>query len=507
MSMGDDGQRWDPAPVNGGWPTMLPPPPPPAGPRPHRGRPPLVLGLVVAVLLAAGGVTGAVLIWKARNQPIALTVGGVPIDHPDTVLARGQDILLRALQGRTEVHDADTRCYFVRTPTTVHAHNVATDVDLLLDCGPVLFTDSDSDSPMISIQLSSQLAGSRVLLTPANLPIDISTLPLPPLAHLLRPDGKSLPANLLSLAPPRPPAAPTDLFRASGVIKPVLGTAVSGLPTAMAGYEGGLVLNSVTEIQRFGSGEGTLTAATGHKLLAFTVQGSASPYTGFAIGPGPTWGVSIDGAAMRTPSQSLGFDVGVSYVVDVPRTARTADLVLVSQGVTQTLSLFTGKPGSANIAVLTRRNLYTTSTTEADVPVVYAGYGQSAQVVVHVRSRGAFLGYWGHGLASSAHPLNPDHAYLEVPIVYTDPTAKDPTELFAFPSEMLTLTPTGGAPIKATDLAPGIPTLSGKIFSVFEVPSTFTSGTVTVSGTVHFDADTTATVSTPFTVEVDIPAG
>jgi hypothetical protein len=503
MTLGENVQQWEPAPINGGWPSPIAaPPPPPTG---RRRRGPLILTLILALVLAGGGIAAAVAIHRDRNRPVALTVNGVPIDHPAQVLLAAQNVLLQSLHGRTALRDADTRCYFVRTPSTVHAHNIASDVETELTCGPVLFTDSDANEPMIFIDATSQVRGSKVELTPANRPTDAFTHTLPTSAQMVRPDGRSLPADLLSLTPPPAPAADPNTFVSEDAVTEIPNTAVTSLPVRMAGYEGGVVLTNLAQVSRFGIGEGTRSAPAGHRLIEFQVGPIDSSYEDPAPGP-LAWGVSIDGGALRDPPTPLAGTAN-RYVLSVPDSATSVNLVIRSRGVNQSISLLTGKAAAGNIAVLARQNTFASLAKDADLSLLYAGYGQSAQDTVHVYAKNAYLYYWGFGQTVTKFPSSPGKAYLEVPIDYTDPMATDTTKRYAFPTELLTLTPTNGAPIHATDLAVGITSLNDKIFNVFEVPSTFTSGVVTVGGTVHIDANTTVTIANPFSVSVSIPAG
>jgi hypothetical protein len=63
---------------------------------------------------------------------------------------------------------------------------------------------------------------------------------------------------------------------------------------------------------------------------------------------------------------------------------------------------------------------------------------------------------------------------------------------------LLTIKPAGGTAIRAKDLDP-----SDKVFAVFEVPATFTRGTVTIRGTEP--GATAITVVTPIQFTVSMP--
>jgi hypothetical protein len=107
-----------------------------------------------------------------------------------------------------------------------------------------------------------------------------------------------------------------------------------------------------------GRDAGIRSAAAGQKLLAFEVS------FGEGENAAPKFGklrlvVSVDNATpRRLPLGHTALASAQRFVVGVPAATRAVDLALTDSGVTQRLSILTGKPSAGNVAVLRRADRF-----------------------------------------------------------------------------------------------------------------------------------------------------
>jgi hypothetical protein len=457
--------------------------------------------LALMVLILTGVVAVVLAVEFRRHSGSSFTFDGRPIEHPDRVLAAAEATVQAAIADKPNVHTADTHCFFA-VPHQVGGGRRLPNVDRTAYCAPVLLVDSLTGQPFIRVGLHGQTHGKGERVTVDGLPSSLATVAFPAGTDLIRPDGRQLAASITDLKPPIPPPAPANVF----VTADALGTssaALADLPTQMGGFEGGLSLTHAGQVQRYGSGAAARSAPVGQRLLAFAVNIS---YSGSGAKP-PTldWGVAVDGGALRPAPRPTAS--GLYRVIAVPTTAHTVDLVLRSREITQTLSLLTGRPGLQNLAVLARKNWLDPVRKVGDVTLLYAGADSPQPSRAHITVSGAFLEYWAGGAATDKHPQRRDHAYLDVGITYTQTINGRTRGPFAFPPGLLTLTRHGGLAAHPIDLAAGIPALRSKIYNVFDVPAQFTTGAITIGGTMHIDDQHTVSVAEPFKFEVEFRSG
>jgi hypothetical protein len=287
-----------------------------------------------------------------------------------------------------------------------------------------------------------------------------------------------------SLTVPAPPPAAADVLT-------VVSGLADGLPKApdgavMAAQEGGVRLLRAGPVPRFGKGDDARTAPAGQTLLAFTYEDIAGQY-----GSAPMQvSLAVSGVPVRTvPSLAAGEAV----VVAVPAKA-SADLVLKADGLTQTLAVPSGRPGAGNVAVLARSHRQ--APLKVSQPLTVA-LGPGAPIQGSLTATEAVLGYWAR--AGQNHAASTDRAYLTVDLSFSAPNQ---AQALAIDAALLTLTPTGGSPMKAVDLDP-----SDQVYAAFEVPADFTGGVITVGGSETTPAGLTLAISQPVNVPIGFQAG
>jgi hypothetical protein len=199
-------------------------------------------------------------------------------------------------------------------------------------------------------------------------------------------------------------------------------------------------------------------------------------------------GLSVNPGAVR-PLPHLA--AGQVNVVAVP--AGGADLVLNEDGIRQTIALPSGRPGPANLAVLRRDHIDAMLKINKPLTIKFTVNGTSADLSGRVTATHALIGYWTDD--GKHHASSGSKALLWMDFRFKIPKQSDQTGIDA---PLLKLTPAGGKPIPAKDLAPG-----DTVFTVFEVPATFTVGTITISGSEP--GKTAIRVVTPVTFKVAIP--
>jgi hypothetical protein len=456
-------------------------PPPQSTRRRRRRRRRLVLGLCLA--LAAGLITAG---WflAHRGDSAAFTLAGKTVRQPDVTLSKAEQAVDVIVAQRHGAKDATTRCYFAR-PVNPPSGARKTDIDSAVECGPVLFVDGDARRTYLRFPLSSSPAGhGGVDLSPASAPVSSDPSSPTPDVLLSRPDGQTAPPVGGLQVPPPPPAQKSTLVAAS--------LTATSLPAArhdavMASLHGGIRVTKVGVVDRFGSGDDARSAPPGERLVAFSYV-SVAGQIGNVSPTSRQLGLSVDGGAVRPLPHPASGEVNV---VAVPPSG--ADLVLDLDGIRQTIALPSGKPGPANLAVLRRDHIDATLSINKPMTIKFTTAGTSANLAGRVTATRALIGYWTDD--GKHHASSGSKALLWIDFRFKISKQTDQTGIDA---PLLKLTPAGGKPIAARDLAPG-----DTVFTVFEVPATFTVGTITISGSEP--GKTAIRVVAPVKFEVAIP--
>ena len=465
-------------------PTWTPPEAPAWTPPPSRRRPRRVrLVLALCLLLAAGLITGG---WflAHRSDAARFTFAGQTVHEPDVTLGKAERAVNAIVAQRHGAKNSTTRCYF-GLPANPPNGARKTDVDSAVECGPVLFVDGDGRKAYLSFPLSSSPAGHGVDLSPASAPVSGDPSALPPDVVLSRPDGQTAPPAGALQVPPPPPAATSTLVAAS-VTEPALPAASHD--AVMSSLRGGVRVTKFGVVDRYGAGDDARSAPPGERLVAF----SYVPVAGQIGNVSPTsrqLGVSVNHGAVRPPPHVQSGQVDV---VAVP--AGGADLVLDLDGIRQTIALPSGKPGAGNLAVLRRDHIDAMLSINKPMTIKFTTGGKPANLSGRVTATHALIGYWTDD--GKHHASSGSKALLWMDFRFKIANQTGQTGIDA---PLLKLTPAGGKPIPAKDLAPG-----DTVFTVFEVPATFTVGTVTISGSEP--GKTAIQVVTPVTFKVAIPA-
>jgi hypothetical protein len=276
--------------------------------------------------------------------------------------------------------------------------------------------------------------------------------------------------------------APADLIIAADSAGPGRLT-LAPHEAVIASNNAKITLHASGVVRDASAGTHRWAAPPGHQLLAFVLRFGAGensyvPLTNLVVG------VSVDGAAPRPlPVSSEDTNTaGQLFVVALRGAATRAELMLTSGGLTQRLDLRSGQPGRGNIAFLRHgvgrvlgaaRGRTTATVTSA---VTFAAR-------LHIELEGAWM-YFFLPLSSDRHtrpvfyihPRDPGHVFLEPDLCYTSPDFTDARTCHVFRTTDVTVTPTGGRPVKGRVLVPGDER------PIFEVPAGTTTGTITVSG-------------------------
>ncbi len=491
-----DGQVWSEHREQAVAPTSAPPLPA----RRRISRSKVIIGGAAVVVLVAGLVTGGYFAFF-RSSP-SLTYQGHKIDNAAGTLSAAESNLDAVVAKRHGAKDGDTRCYYA-VPKTPAAGAKKTDVDTDLRCGPVLFVDGDPAQSYLNFGLTTSSTAGAVRLTAADQPESATPAELPTELQLKRPDGKSAPAGSGGLKAPSPPPADKDAL----VSADLTGQTVAKAPATavMGSLSGGIALTNLGPVSRYGHGDDARTAPAGQKLIAFATTG-AMGNDGTSADLSAQAAVSVDGGTGRP----LPAKAAADYVVAVPTTAKTVDLVLSDSGLTQSISLLDGKPGAGNIAVLARQNRELNSGATAAITFSYSpavgfedGTTGTSQTATATFSR-ATLSYTDDGGATAVTASSPGTAILHVGLSYSGTHDAGP---FAFPAGLVTFTPTGSAAVPAKNTG-----TDDQVYLVFEVPAGVTTGTITIGGTVNQTYGNTSgtykeSVPTPASIPFSLTAG
>jgi hypothetical protein len=447
---------WQPPPV-AGYPSH-------PGPERRRRRRPLILG-VVAVLIA-GLLTGGYFLFLRKSDAAPLTYRGAKIKNAGDVLDQAQTNVAAIVARRHGAKSSQARCYFA-VPKHQASGAKATDVDDNLRCGPVLFVDGDPAKPYLSFPLTPTQSGGTVTFTVATTPQSPDPDASPSELKLRRPDGKGAPSGAGGLAAPNPPVAANDVLLATdlgGIKAPpqVDGARMISLHTGMRLVSAGIV-------PRYGHGDDARSAPPGRELMAFQTSDVAGESDSRATSGSLT--VRVPGAPPRTVPAAGS---STAYVVLAMPTGATAELELTDAGYIQTLSLPNGTAGPHNLVVLNRTHRTVSAARSVAVPVTISNGVNSANLTFRAKSGLAGLDFWAPGHENS-RPTKTTDALLSMRLTYTDP--QDPGKEFGFDPELVTLKLPDGRTVSARNIAS-----PGKIFNVFQVPATFTTGTIVVGG-------------------------
>lgn len=468
-------------------------PPPPLRPMPARRRRPDRRTLVVALACVVLAVAGTAAWTLTRPGPVPVTWAGSTVTAAGTALdVAGREVRDLAAH-RHGATTAATRCYFDR----VGGH-ARTDVSSVVYCGPVLFYDGTRGQDYLSYALQASTSNGRTTLTVAADP----TYPTPaarPADGLERPDRRSPPAVADGLRAPVPPAAAPDVLTALDLTD--LGTLPAGDPGSVIGSASTTVhLLSYGTVTHYGHDDAERSVPSGRRLVGFALSFTA----GEASSAAPQElhiGVSVDGAAVR-PLPMAGINVtGEGYVAAVPTAARSVDLVLTDEGVTQRLSLVDGMPASNNVAVLRRSYRFTQSRATGSAVARINNGGDTFTAHLTVQVYEAALAYFLTRYGT--HPSHPQDAFLVVDLCYSSSDFVDSTTCHSFRGTELTLTPDGGRPIRCRNVSHD----SRAEMLVFEVPATFTTGTLTVAGAESSGDGWSMNVTTPWSTQIEFNAG
>jgi hypothetical protein len=108
----------------------------------------------------------------------------------------------------------------------------------------------------------------------------------------------------------------------------------------------------------------------------------------------------------------------------------------------------------------------------------------------------AHLRFWVHG--TTAHPSSTAKAFLVVALCYQTLDLPDPTTCFNFRGAALQLRTAGAPPLSARNIGDDQHSVPA-----WEVPASFTSGTITIDGTeTSADGGFRLTITKPFTFPV-----
>jgi hypothetical protein len=444
-----------------------------APPAQRGSRNKFILICAVVVVVVAGLLTGGYFAFL-RGSP-SLTYQGHKIDDAAGTLRAAETNLNALVTKRHGAKDSDTRCYYA-VPKSPASGTKKTDVDSDLRCGPVLFVDGDAAQTYLNFGLTNASSSGAAKLTAASQPEAATPAAIPSELKLERPDGKTAPSGSGGLKVPSPPSADKDALVSADITGATVPAAAA--TAVMGSLSGGVSLTNLGPVMRYGHGDDARTAPSGEKLIAFKTAGSMGN-DGTSTDLSAKAVVSVDGASGR----SLPAKTAAYYVVAVPSSAKTVDLVLVDGGLTQSISLLDGKPGPNNIQVLARQNRTATSGATANLTFGYSpevgfedGSSGTSQTATATYSR-ATLSYTDDGGSAPVTASSASTAILHIGLSYTGTHDAGP---FAFPAGLVTFTPTGGAAIAAKNAG-----TDDEVYLVFEVPAGVTTGTITIGGTVN----------------------
>lgn len=266
---------------------------------------------------------------------------------------------------------------------------------------------------------------------------------------------------------------------AAGTVVAAPGTSIPTVdrPSAMGARNSGVRLARLGEVEVVGTGDEQLSAPEGGRLIAFRLadgpcERSCRSWSEVGLR------VAVDGRQERLPTRT-GSD---TFVVAVPAGEQDVELLMKADGVTQSLSLVTGRPGRDNIAVLSRSGRVDrvgqtfTLLERTSQAFDYGGTVTDTVPRTVTMTRAELTYFTEHG-----RPSSPGSAFLRVRANYRIPYAD---EAYGFDVRELTFVARDGTTYRARDLDDG-PGVS----AMFEVPANLQGGVLRFGGTYATSSD------------------
>lgn len=430
-----------------------------------------------AVVLAGAAVAALTwAVWPAGDPAAPITVAGRTVSNPVAVLRDAQRTVAGLVASENGTSDESTRCYFARS-------GPGGDVQRALRCGPVLFPGGSSPASYVTVPVRASITGPSVTLTADRDVPPIATAP--GRVELVRPDGARPPSDDTAdrLQPPRLPAGPRNLLIATTLPDYVRARAVTA---SLIGRDASVTVGDITPLPAYGRGDAARTAPEGQRLVGFTLRFGPGAISAARAATARAQFVSSDADARVIPAPGTG-----RYVVAaIPANGR-AYVALTDGGLTQRLELPSGRPADDVVALSRRTNLAAALRAKATVAAVatLAAGGVSKAVTLSATATRASLRFWP-AASGGTRPSDPDRAFLSVDLSFTYPGG-EPT---AFKRSQLRVDAGGRSyPARFVDGA-----------TVFEVPASFTSGNLVVSGR-GADSALVTSITVPRTIPISIP--
>ncbi|WP_375498794.1 DUF2510 domain-containing protein [uncultured Jatrophihabitans sp.] len=446
----------------------------------------ILIAAVVAVALIAAGLV-ALLVLPGDDAP-SITYQGNSIKDAAAVLSSAESSVTKTVSARHGVKSNDTRCYFVQAEKPADGTKKS-DVDSSLSCGPVLFVDGNTAQEYLPVRLTAATSGGKAVLTPQSSLDSVDPSSVRSGYKLVRPDGETAPSGNGGLKVPQPQSTQQDSITTASLGST---TPPSSLTNAvMVGRTRKVTVTAAGFIPRYGTGTDARSAPSGQKLLAFRTTydiGAVSSGTGAQVK------LVVGGTTHDVPTATTG-----EYVIAAVPDSSAPTLQLIDSGDTQTLSLPQGQPGANNIAVLTRTHRTQVLGRTFNVPILVRKGTRKGNATFKTTATLASLDYWPPA-NTAVKASSPRNALLSVRINYFDSTQSGGP--YGYDPSQLRLKLPNGSYVKARNIAP-----KGKIANVFEVPATFTTGTLQITGTQRFSNGVTSTVRTTKEVAISIAAG
>ncbi|MEO6702668.1 MAG: hypothetical protein ABI140_06665 [Jatrophihabitantaceae bacterium] len=245
------------------------------------------------------------------------------------------------------------------------------------------------------------------------------------------------------------------------------------------------------------AGIGERSAPAGQSLLGFRLAFDGGE-NDFVKLQSLKLGVSIAGRPPRQlPIAATSTDEsGQLFVVAARSGTDPIDLVLTDAGITQRLSLRTGLPAATNIAFLR-------------APVRFHSASGSGTAVAQVSDGGDFTAHLSVQLSSAqfyyfvprglTHPSSPQDVFVHLDLCYRSADFTDSKTCHTFRNSDVIVTPTGHRPVRGQSI-----TLDGYPVTMFEVPATFSTGTITIAGSETSGDGFSMTISQPLTIRLNL---
>jgi len=283
--------------------------------------------------------------------------------------------------------------------------------------------------------------------------------------------------------------------------------AVSAM-SVIGSYNLQVALLASGRISSYGRGMDAVGAPSGQTLWAFKLQGLgiAPP---FDPPPGsPYVGLSVDGGAPRriqftyTVNSDGNFEDTTILIAAVPRATRAVDLVVTDAGITQRMSLLTGKPADGNIVIYQRRpeSRFSNPGQSVTIPATISGGGPTLRTHVNVDVENGSLDYFAPDGSVKASGVTRALLTFGVCLRSPDVIGQDNSAgaCRSYESSDFSVTPTGGRPIRAHDY--------GHFFVAVDVSAYFTSGIVTLNGSENLGNGRVLRFDKPCVLRIAFPA-